>query len=195
LARAGLVRFGEVGHGERPGFLEAGVAVHRQRFGPVPDPFTPRRRDAELVVQPDFGDAVDVAQALGQLEVRVPLQAALEGGDDLRSAQARHARPAHGQDERPAEPLVVAGIDLLDAGELFGRAVGQPGPPLFIGALGGQALADHGLAGQLGVGAQQCQLLGARRFPNGRCQLMPQRGQRGKSECRSPGPGGLRDPA
>jgi hypothetical protein len=26
---------------------------------------------AELVVQPDLGDAVDVAQALGELEVRV----------------------------------------------------------------------------------------------------------------------------
>jgi hypothetical protein len=42
-----------------------------------------RGLDAELVVQPDLGDAVDVAQALGELEVRVAVQPPLEGRDDL----------------------------------------------------------------------------------------------------------------
>jgi hypothetical protein len=156
--------------------------------------FTHCRSDAELVVQPDFGDAVDVAQTLGQLEVCVPLQAALEGADDLGAGQTGATRPAHGQNERPAEALVVAGVELLDVRELLWRAVGEPGPPLFVRALGGQALADHGLAGELGVGAQQFQLPGPRCFPHGRCQCVPQCGQRGKAECRSPGPGGLRDP-
>jgi len=42
-----------------------------------------RGRDAELVVQPDLGNAVDVAQAFGKFEVGVAGQAALERGNDL----------------------------------------------------------------------------------------------------------------
>ena len=79
----GAVRFCQVGHGQLTGFLEAGVAVHRQRFGPVPHPLPACRRDGELVIQPNFCDAVDVAQRLGKLEVGVAGQAALKRRNDL----------------------------------------------------------------------------------------------------------------
>ena len=48
---------------------------------------------AELLVQADLRNAVDVAQALGKLELAGAEQAALEGGDDLGARQARAARP------------------------------------------------------------------------------------------------------
>jgi hypothetical protein len=139
-----------------------------------------RGRDAELVVQADLGDAVDVAQALRQFEVRMALQAALEGGDDLAARKARAARPAHGQDEGPAEARVVGGVELLDVRKLGGRAVGQAGPALFVRALGGQALADHRLAGQFGVGAHQGHLPFAPGFAHAGGQRVLQRGQRGQ---------------
>ena len=81
--RRGAVRIGEVGDRELALFLVAGVAELRQRFLPVPHQVAQRRLDAELVVQAQLRDAVDVAQALGQLEVGVVVQPALEGVDDL----------------------------------------------------------------------------------------------------------------
>jgi hypothetical protein len=54
--------------------------------------------------------------------------------------QAGAARPAHRQDEGPAELGVVVGVELLDARELLRRAVGQPGLALLVRALGGQRL-------------------------------------------------------
>jgi hypothetical protein len=42
-------------------------------------------------------------RALGELEVRVVLQPAREGVDDLRARQPQPARAAHGQDEGKAE--------------------------------------------------------------------------------------------
>jgi hypothetical protein len=57
--------------------------VLRQLFLPVPHLVAQRGFDPELVVQPDLGDAVDVAQRFGQLEVGVVVQAARKGVDDL----------------------------------------------------------------------------------------------------------------
>ena len=155
---AGTVRVGQVGHGEFTALGVAGVAVLGQLLLPVPDLVAQRRLDAELVVQADFDDAVDVAQAFAQLIVRVTQQAALEGVDDLPLAQAGAARSAHRQDEGEAELGVVVGVQLLDAGEFLGRAIGQAGLALLMGGFGGQRLADHGLAGQFRVGADQGQL-------------------------------------
>ena len=157
-ARHGLVRLGQVGDGQLPLLLEAGVAVHGQFFGPVPDLLAARGVLAELVVQAQFGHAVDVAQRLGEFEVGVVRQAALERGDDLAPVQPRAARAAHGQHEGPAELGVVGGVELLQVRKLFGRAIGQARLALFIRAFGGEVLADHGLAGQFGVGADQLQL-------------------------------------
>ncbi|MCY1536041.1 hypothetical protein D9M68_714780 [compost metagenome] len=137
--------------------------MHRQLLLPVPHVVAERDVGAELVVQADLGDAVDVAQRLAELEARVVVQPAREGLDDLALGETRAARAAHGQDEREAELGVVVGVELLDLRELFGRAVGQAGLVLLVGRLGGERLADHGLAGELGVGADQADLLVGRR--------------------------------
>ena len=156
--RAGAVRVGQVGDGEQAFFGKAGVRMLGELFLPVPDLLAQRGRHAELVVQADFDDAVDVAQAFGQFKVGVAVQAALEGLDDLRLVQAHAARAAHRQDEGPAELGVVVGVETLDFGELLGRAVGQARLGLLVGRLGRERLADHGLARQLRVGADQAEL-------------------------------------
>jgi hypothetical protein len=101
---AGAVRVGQVGDGELAFLGKAGVAVLGQGFLPVPHQVAQHRLGhAELVVQADFGNAVDVAQALGHLEVGVVVQPPRKGVDDLALGQPRAARAAHGQDEREAE--------------------------------------------------------------------------------------------
>ena len=159
LRRAGAVCIGQVGHRELPVLGKAGVAVPRQRLVPIPHLLAQQRFDAELVGQSNLGDAVDIAQRLGALHVRMVAHAPREGVDDLALAQARAARPAHGQDEGKAEARVVVGVQLLDARELLGRAVGEAGLALLVGRFGRERLRDHGLARQLGVGADQRELL------------------------------------
>ena len=83
LRGARAVRVGEIGHRQLAGLGVAGVAVRCERLGPVPHQVAERRDDAEALVEPDLGDPVDVAQALGALEVGVVLEAAREGRDDL----------------------------------------------------------------------------------------------------------------
>jgi hypothetical protein len=60
---------------------------------PVPHLVAQRGWGGELVVQADLGDAVDVAQRLGALEVGVARQAPREGVDDLLLAQAQPRGP------------------------------------------------------------------------------------------------------
>jgi hypothetical protein len=158
LLGAGAVRVGQVGDGELVVFSKAGIAVLCQRFVPVPDLVAQLGFGTELVGQADLGDAVDVAQRLGQLEVGVVVQPAREGLDDLRLGQAAAARTAHRQDEGEAELVVVVGVELLDALELLRRAVGQAGLALLVGRFRRQGLGHHGLASQLRVGADQRQL-------------------------------------
>ena len=159
---AGAVRIGEVGDGELAFLGIARVAVLGQALVPVPDVVAQHRLGAELVVQADLGNAVDVAQRLGALDVGVVVQAAREGVDDLRARQPRAARPAHGQDEREAKARVVVPVELLQSRKFFGRAVREACRALFVRGFGGQALRHHGLARQFGVGADQRKLrLGA----------------------------------
>ena len=132
LRRAGAVCIGQVGHRELPVLGKAGVAVPRQRLVPIPHLLAQQRFDAELVGQSNLGDAVDIAQRLGALHVRMVAHAPREGVDDLALAQARAARPAHGQDEGEAELGVVVSVELLDARELLGRAFGQAGLALLV---------------------------------------------------------------
>ena len=60
------MRVGEVGDGELAFSAKARVAVPGQRLVPVPDIVAQHGIGGELVVQADFGDAVDVAQRLGR---------------------------------------------------------------------------------------------------------------------------------
>ncbi|MCY1562829.1 hypothetical protein D9M68_1002810 [compost metagenome] len=49
-------------------------------------------------------------------------------------------------------------VELLDVRELFGRAVREARPGLLVGGFSGERLVHHGLAGELGVGADQREL-------------------------------------
>jgi hypothetical protein len=84
----------EVGDGELAALGKARLAVRGQGLGPVPDLVAQHRLGAELVVQADLGDAVDVAQALGELELLRARQAPGEGVDDLLAGEAGAARAA-----------------------------------------------------------------------------------------------------
>ena len=77
------MRVGQVGDGELAVFGKAGVAVQRQLFMPVPHVVAQHRLGAELVGQANFGNAVDVAQRLGALEIRVVGEPPRKGVDDL----------------------------------------------------------------------------------------------------------------
>ena len=156
--RAGAVRVGQVSYRELAFFQIAGVAVLGQLLMPVPDLIAQRGLYSELVVQANFHDAVDVAQAFLQLKIRMVLQPAREGGDDLLPAQAHAARAAHREDERKAEFCVVVGVELLQRGEFFGRAMGQTGLALLVGRFDAEACADHRLAGQFRVGLDELDL-------------------------------------
>ena len=83
LAGAGQVRIRQVGHGQLTGPHIGCVSVLGQRLLPVPHLMALCGGVAKLVVQADLGNAVHIAQALGQLKVRVTLHAALQRGDDL----------------------------------------------------------------------------------------------------------------
>ena len=80
---AGAVCIGEVSDRELAFLQVARVAVLRQLFMPVPGFMAKCGLYAELVIQTDFNDAVDIAQAFTEFMVGVVAQPSLEGGDDL----------------------------------------------------------------------------------------------------------------
>gem|GEM_PF-7004971 len=162
MACAGLVGLGQIGHRELAQRLVARIGVAGQCLHAVPGRLAERRLDAELVLQADLGDAMDVAQRFVELEVRQVAQPAGEGLDDGLLAQAVAARTPHGQDEGETEAAVVVGVELLDAVELLGRAGREPGLALFVRGFGGQRAGHHGLSGQFRVGADERQLRLAR---------------------------------
>ena len=71
---AGAVRVGQVSDGELAFVGIARVAEGAEFFLPVPQLVAQHRLVAELVVQPDLCNAVDVAQALLALKLRVAVQ-------------------------------------------------------------------------------------------------------------------------
>jgi hypothetical protein len=159
LRSGGAVRIGEVGDGELAVLGEAGIRVPRQQLGAIPRLLAEERADAEAVVEAQLGDPVDVAQRFRELEVGVVLEPALEGGDDLRLRQPGSARPAHGEHEREAEAVPVGGVQLRDLRQLGRRARGQADAALLVARLGGHRPGRHRLAGELGVRAEQGELL------------------------------------
>ena len=155
---AGLVRGGEVGDGQLAALGKAGIAELRQPFVPVPDLLAQAGVNAKFVVEANFGNAVDVAQGLGEFKVHRVAQTPLPGGDDLCTVQPLAARAPHRQDEGKAKFGVVVAVELLDLGQLLRIAMGQARSALLIGGGGGQGIAQHGLAGQFRVGTDQCEL-------------------------------------
>ncbi|MNV30859.1 hypothetical protein D3C71_1221460 [compost metagenome] len=167
--RAGAVRLGQIGDGKLALLGVAGVAMDAEAFLPVPDVVTQGQVHAEFIRQADLDDAVDVAQRFLAFNVGRIVEPAREFIDDLLAVQTRAARAAHGQDEGKAEARVVVGVQLLQARQFVGRAMREPRLVLFVGGFRGQAVLQHGAAGQFRVRADQCQL----RFDIGLVQHLP----------------------
>ena len=134
------------------------VAKLRQPLVPIPNFVSECWLVAHFVIQANFNNAVDIAQALRQLVVRMVMQTPLESTNDLLARKAGAAWASHSQDERKTEFDVVVSVELLDMRELFWCAIRQASFALFVGGFCGQAFTHHGLAGQFWVGAYQCNL-------------------------------------
>ncbi len=191
LGGAGAVGVAEVGDGELPRLGVGWFGVRSQAGQRVPNPIASFGLLAQFVGQADFGDAVDIAQALGALGIGVVVQASLKRGQDVGFGQARAPWAAYGQDEGVAKALLVGGIECLQPLELIGRAARQPGAGLLVGGGGRQAVVDHGLSRQLRVGPDQGQLLGGRRRVHHQGAGVLELGGTGK---RALGQGALHDP-
>ena len=163
-AGAGLVGGGQIRHGQLAALGKARVTELGQPFMPVPHLLPQGGLNAQFVVEADFGNAMDVAQSFGEFKVHRVVQSPHPGGDDLFAGQTHCARPAHGQDERKPKLGLVVPVELLNLGQLMGVAVGQARTALLIGGCGRQIHGQHGLARQLRVGANEGQLVLARRF-------------------------------
>ena len=154
----GLVGGREVSDGQLAPLGKAGVAELRQPFVPVPHLLPQFGLNAEFVVEANFGNAVDVAQGLGEFKVHRVAQTPLPGGDDLCTVQPLAARAPHRQDEGKAKFGVVVAVELLDLGQLLRVAMGETRSALLVGGRGGEGIAQHGLAGQFRVGTDQREL-------------------------------------
>ena len=133
---AGAVCLGQVGDGELPLFLVARITELRQLFMPVPYLVAKQGRDVELVVQANFGNAMDVAQAFRELKLGMALQTALEGVDDFLSGQPGSARSTHGEDERKTKFSLVSRIETLDFCQFIWAALRQADLALLQAGLG-----------------------------------------------------------
>ena len=158
LGGTGPVCVREVSDGELAFFRVAGIGVHAQRLMPVPHIIAQAGRDAKFVVKAKLHDAVDVAQALGQLKFGMVGEPPLKRLENLPLGQPRAARAAHRQHKRKAEAGAVSRVQALDARQLIWRAVGQARFGLLVGGFGGKRVAHHGLASEFGVGANQGEL-------------------------------------
>ncbi len=139
---------------------------------------------AELAVDAQFGDALDLAQAFGHFVAALLLHAPRKRGDDVLARQTVAVRALDGEDEGKAEFGVVVGVEALQRGEFLGAAQVQAGFGLFVARFRGQFAGDRRLAGQLGVGADQAELFVDGGGVDVRLQRLFQRGGAGEGPRR-----------
>ena len=148
----------EVGHCELTRFFETRVAVLRQVFLPIPNLLTLKWVAIGFVIQTNFNNAVNVAQAFLQFKIRVTVQASFKRGNDLMLVQAQSARSPHSQNKRPSKLLIVGGVEALNFFKLSRAAFSEARFALLVGRFCGQFFAHHGFACQLGVSANKTDL-------------------------------------
>ena len=160
LCRRALVRRCQVGAGEVEvcALDVVGIAPGADGFRPHHDGRAEFQRHAQHVVQADFGNALDLTQALGDFVGALVFQPARKSGYHLAPREALAGGAFHGQDEREAELGVVVGIKLVQRGEFFGAAQVQARSRLFAGGLHGELARHGGLSCQFRVFADQAQL-------------------------------------
>ena len=100
---------------------------------PVPQVVADGGLLAKFVVDAQFNNAVDIAQALPDLKRRAVLQPAGEGVDDLLLGKAVPARATHRQDERETKFSAVVTVKLGQGGHFLWRAMGQTDRALLAG--------------------------------------------------------------
>ena len=127
-------------------------------FLPIPHIVAKGGLEAKLVVQADFNNAVNIANALIPFIVHGVGKAPLKGLNDLLLVQARAAWAPHGQHKRKAELAVVVGVELLNMCKFCWCALGQPRFALLVGGFDCERVGHHGFACQLGVGTDQTDL-------------------------------------
>ena len=64
----------------------------------------------------------------------------------------------NGKHERKAKFRAIGRVEFLDAPKFIRRALGKASLCLFVGGFGSQRVANHGLAGEFRVGADQLDL-------------------------------------
>ncbi|MDT4833992.1 hypothetical protein FQZ97_676210 [compost metagenome] len=174
---AGAVRVGQVGDGQQAFFRIARVAVDGKLFPPVPDIVAQGGGVAELVLQAELGDAVEVMQRFLEFDVGRVVQAALEFVEHLPERQPGSARAAYGQDEGEAEFGAVDGIQLAQAGKFGRRSLRQAGQILFADRCFAERRALLRGGGQLGMGAHERKPGVGVRFVHRLTHALPQVGQ------------------
>ena len=108
------MRLGQVGHGELTVFFEARVTELREVLLPVPHLVALCWITSCFVVQANFNDAVNVAQALLQFKIWMTVQTSFKGGNDLVFVESGAPRPTHCQNKRPTKFFVVGSIERLN---------------------------------------------------------------------------------
>ncbi len=83
-------------------------------------------QDLQQVVEPQFGDAVNLAQALGHFVAALVLEAAGEGVDDAVAGQAIAIRAFDGEDEWETELELVVGVKPMQGRVLLRAAQVKP---------------------------------------------------------------------
>src|SRR5438105_10701318 len=117
------MRVGEIGHGELSLLCVARIAVRGEPLGPVPNSVAERRFLTQFVVETELGDTVNLAQALGELELRMVFDAPLEGRNDFALRKPGAARTAHCKHERKAEFRAIVGVEPADFRDVIGAAL------------------------------------------------------------------------
>ena len=140
------------------------IAPGADGFRPGHDGIAQRRHQAQQIVDPQLGDAMNLAQAFGHFIGLLMLQAACEEVDDGAASQTVSVRALDRQDERKAELAVVLRIQLLEPCKFFGAAFGQAGARLLASRFRSDVAGNRCLAGQFRMGTDQRQLLLCRRI-------------------------------
>ena len=118
---------------------------HRQNAG--------TRRRGHALGEAKAGNARDFRHGRGQFGVRILVQATFERGENRRAVMALHR-----QHEREPETLLIGVVERLQAREFRRAALVETGAGLFPARCGGEFATHGGAAGEIRVGAHQCEL-------------------------------------
>ena len=154
---AALMRLGEVTHAQLTLLGITRVAVLSQPRMPVPHFGAQSGVVVTFVMQANFGDAMDLTQALVKFDRRGLPKSSLQRLQDGIGREAVAARSSHRNDERPAKSVQVLLVEIGQLLGLFGGGLPQPGSLLLLAGFAREAFGR--LGGEHRVRLDQGQLL------------------------------------